>query len=127
MINGVVEDYKTLKDVLGRAYDQASAGKGKDRHANGLPFEKQPILEETRAVGIGFVAGQARKKILEATNCWREHPERAVTDLLGAINYISAQIIYIEEKNEGTIRIEPETTEIPKGSINQVLKAREKN
>jgi hypothetical protein len=95
-------NYRMLHQVLDRAYDQAAAGKGAERHANDLPFEEQPILAETRAVGIGFVAGQARKKILEATRCWEKHPGRAVVDLLGAINYIAAQIIYIEEqtKNE---------------------------
>lgn len=91
------DNYKELKIILDRAYLQASVGKGKDRHANGLPFHQQPILVETRSVGIGFPAGQARKKIQEATNCYKDHPERAIADLLGAINYIAAEIIFIEE------------------------------
>jgi hypothetical protein len=91
------DNYKELKMVLDRAYLQASVGKGKDRHANGLPFHQQPILVETRSVGIGFPAGQARKKVQEATSCYKDHPERAIADLLGAINYIAAEIIFIEE------------------------------
>jgi hypothetical protein len=91
------DNYKELKMILDRAYLQASVGKGKDRHANGLPFHQQPILVETRSVGIGFPAGQARKKVQEATNCYKDHPERAIADLLGAINYIAAEIIFIEE------------------------------
>ena len=101
------DNYKSLQDVLARAHDQAAAGKGAERHANNLPFEQQPILAETRAVGIGFVAGQARKKILEATRCWQDHPERAVADLLGAINYIAAEIIYIEEQQGKKIAVDP--------------------
>lgn len=94
------QKYNKLKDILDRAFDQASVGKGKARHANNDNFEDQPILAETRAVGIGFVAGQARKKILEATRYYQEHPERAIADLLGAINYIAAEVIYIEEQNK---------------------------
>lgn len=100
-----VEGYEKLAKVLESAYNQAAMGKGKERHANNFPFHEQPILQETRLVGVGFPAGQARKKILEAANCFKDHPERAKADLLGAINYIAALIIHIEdgEKSKGGI------------------------
>ena len=95
----IIPGYGPLMEILHRAYAQAATGKGKERHANELPFVQQPILVETRALGIGFPAGQARKKVLEAANAHKDHKERAVADLLGAINYIAAAIIYIEEGN----------------------------
>lgn len=85
--------YEALSSVLQEAIDQAALGKGLERHADGRPFHDQPIMRETLAVGLGFPAGQARKKILEAVRCCDEHPERAVADLLGAINYIAALVI----------------------------------
>jgi hypothetical protein len=95
----VVKGYEPLAAVLQAALDQAQKGKGKERHANNLPFNEQPIMQEARAVGLGFTAGQARKKILEAVNCRHTHPGRAVGDLLGAINYVAATILRIEEEN----------------------------
>lgn len=91
----VPDGYETLASVLQDAIDQAANGKGRDRHADEHPFDSQPILRETMAVGLGFPAGQARKKILEAVRCSQDHPERAIADLLGAINYTAALVIAI--------------------------------
>lgn len=87
--------YESLADVLHEAIAQAAIGKGLERHADDRPFHDQPILRETQAVGLGFPAGQARKKILEAVRCCQDQPERAVADLLGAINYTAALVIAI--------------------------------
>ena len=46
--------------------------------------------------GPGGLAFQARKKILEALNC--TDLDRAVEDLLGAINYTAAMIIVKREE-----------------------------
>ena len=89
------DGYEALTSVLQEAIDQAAIGKGRDRHADGKPFHEQPILRESQAVGFGFPAGQARKKILEAVRCCQDHPERAIADLLGAINYTAALVIAI--------------------------------
>jgi len=91
-------NYTALASVLADAYAQASSGKGAERHSDGRPFEDQPIMRITDAVGTGFPAGQAIKKIQEACGCYEEHPERAKADLLGAINYIAALTIHIEDQ-----------------------------
>lgn len=85
--------YETLYDVLSDAYDQASKGKGKDRHAQDLPFDRQPMQQVAQLVGIGFPLGQAIKKVQEAQ---RLPYERARAELLGAINYIAGAIIYLD-------------------------------
>lgn len=92
----VVKGYEPLADVLQEALDQAQRGKGAKCHANGLPFLEQPIMVEGRSVGAGFLAGQVRKKVLEAKNC--EDDDRAIEDLLGAINYVGALILLRREK-----------------------------
>jgi hypothetical protein len=89
------DDYDLLMDVFGRAINQASKGKGKERHAKeGMRFEDQPICEIGRKYGYGFNLGQAEKKMQESLGL---SPERAVFELLGAMNYIASAIMLIEE------------------------------
>lgn len=92
----VLKGYEPLADVLQEALDQAQRGKGAKCHANDKPFLEQPIMVEGRTVGPGFLAGQVRKKVLEAMNC--SDDDRAIEDLLGAINYTAALILLRREK-----------------------------
>lgn len=88
--------YERLAEVLQAALDQAQAGKGRDRHAqNDLPFHRQPIVEIGRMVGPAGPAQQVMKKTQEAM---RLPSERAIQELLGAINYAAATIILLEDK-----------------------------
>jgi hypothetical protein len=92
------DPYWILKDTLSRAYEQAKYGKGKERHAKkNEPFEGQKICEITRRVGLGYPLGQAIKKAEEAP---RLGGEAGVKELLGAINYLAAAIIVMEEGEE---------------------------
>jgi len=96
----VVSDdpYAPLRRVLDAAYEQAANGKGKERHANDKPFDRQPIMEIARMVGPGYQLGQAMKKSQEAFGMLgRGQPDRAQAELLGAINYIAAAYLLIEE------------------------------
>lgn len=88
------EAYKTLEVILKAAYDHAATGKGKERHADGQKFEDQPIvtLEKLYHSGVLF---QAAKKMHESQ---RLEKEAAIKELLGAINYLAARIIYLEGK-----------------------------
>lgn len=87
--------YEPLAKVLQMALDQSQAGKGKDRHANGKPFIKQPIMEIGRMVGPGYNIGQAMKKGQESM---RLPHERAQAELLGAINYLASAYLLIDEE-----------------------------
>jgi hypothetical protein len=81
-----------LLEVLLVAHNQAVSGKGKERHANDNDFENQPIMwieEEFKS----FQLGQAVKKIHESQRLDNDH---AIHELLGAINYIAAHIIYLK-------------------------------
>lgn len=82
--------YESLLGVLNEAYEQVAFGKGKERHANGKPFEQQRMIVIDRAVGGGFCRGQAIKKIEESQG---QDVDGAVVNLLGAINYIAGEII----------------------------------
>lgn len=90
-------NYEELARVLNTAYQQAANGKGKERHAEGEPFEEQIICEVARRVGLGYTSGQAVKKIYESK---RLPKDAAIAELLGAINYIAANIIVLEEESE---------------------------
>lgn len=86
--------YQCLADVLQRAHDQAAYGKGAERHANGKPYDKQPMQDLIRLHGVGFATGQASKKSGEALGL--PTTDRKVAEILGAINYLAGAIIAIE-------------------------------
>lgn len=95
---GLVEGYGTLHRELMEAYEQSAYGKGKERHANGRPFDRQPILENGRMFGPGFTAGQAAKKAQEALGMLkREQKDAAIAELHGAIVYLAATAALIRE------------------------------
>lgn len=94
-----MDPYKKLKDVLAMAVDQASNGKGKERHVfiEDQPFEQQDICEFVKIFGHGFTRGQAVKKIKEAN---RMNNQAAIREFLGAINYLAADIIVMLEEDD---------------------------
>ena len=92
------DPYAPLWRVLEAAYDQAANGKGKERHANDKAFTAQPIMEIARMVGPGYQLGQAMKKAQEAGGMiQRGHTHAAKAELLGAINYLAACVLLIED------------------------------
>lgn len=94
--------YEPLANVLQEALAQAATGKGKERHANGKPILEQPIMVKSRESGPGGPFFQASKKLLEALNCLDD--ERAIRDLLGAINYTAAMVLLRREGQEKYLR-----------------------
>jgi hypothetical protein len=90
--------YARLREILDASQAQASQGKGKERHAvAGENFENQQICEITRRLSGHPAAGalfQSVKKIYESG---RLPKERAIAELYGAINYIAAAIIVMED------------------------------
>ena len=93
--------YERLAQILKAAFDQASAGKGKERHANNLPFHDQPMQTIAAEHGIGFITGQARKKMEEALGMFqRGHADAAIKELLGTIVYTAGAVIYIEDRKQ---------------------------
>lgn len=91
--------YAPLREALEAAYSQASEGKGKERHANAKPFDKQPIIEIARMVGIGYQLGQAMKKAQESKGMVdRGSVQAAQSELLGAINYLAAAWLILKEQ-----------------------------
>lgn len=92
-----VPGYESLRNVLLRAYDQAARTKGAERHANDLPFHRQPMQTIAAKRGVGFLFGQADKKTEEAQGMYgRGETDKAIHEMLGAINYIAGAIIFME-------------------------------
>ena len=88
-------EYIELARVLGLALEQAQSGKGKERHARpGQRLEDQLIVQLGLELGSNhYELGQACKKALESARLPRE---RAVPELLGAINYLAAAVLVLE-------------------------------
>lgn len=92
------DHYTTLRTILDAAFAHAATGKGKERHARDLPFDKQPMLETTRLVGPGFPLGQAIKKAGEAAGMIeRGELGAAEAECLGAINYLAGAVAWMRE------------------------------
>ena len=93
--------YASLLDVLNRAYKQASEGKGVERHAkDGESFEDQLLFRIADKHGVGFLTGQAVKKLDESARLFDDFgTEAAVKELLGAIVYTAAAVIALEKED----------------------------
>lgn len=92
------EGYEDLTRILNEALEQATSGKGKERHAGGKPFDKQPIMEIARMTGLAYQTGQAMKKIQESHTLLEiKGKEAAINELRGAVIYLAAAIKTIEE------------------------------
>lgn len=92
------DNYTTLRTILDAAFAHAATGKGKERHARDLPFDKQPMLETTRLVGPGFPLGQAIKKAGESAGMIeRGQLDAAEAECLGAINYLAGCVVWMRE------------------------------
>jgi|DEB0MinimDraft_3_1074331.scaffolds.fasta_scaffold57224_2 hypothetical protein len=91
-----------LEKIFEEAVEQASDGKGEERHGNGKCFMTQPWVSLADTHGTGFLTGQAQKKIMEAvknkeaTNyLWYKR------EMLGAINYLAMALLYEERIDDG--------------------------
>lgn len=94
-------NYGRLNKVFKDAFRQASAGKGKERHADDNAFEDQLICQIARQVGTGFTKGQAIKKIVESTKIRHlKGIDAEIHELHGALNYIAGTIIVLEDAAE---------------------------
>lgn len=88
--------YEQLAAVLQAAFDQAAAGKGAERHANGLPFHEQRMQTiSTLLDSDAGMAFQVCKKVTEGMGLPHEARER---ELLGAINYIAGMVIFHRQR-----------------------------
>jgi hypothetical protein len=98
--------YAPLKRVLMIAYNHAAVGKGRERHDNGGDFTTQDIMAIARVHGIGFQTGQAEKKVRESHGMMdRGEYRSARAELLGAINYLAAAYLLMEEK-ESNLKVD---------------------
>lgn len=101
----VREGYDSLFVILCKALHQAQDGKGQERHANGKPFDKQPIMTITDLVGMGFQTGQAVKKTVEAHDMVnRKQYAEAERELLGAINFLAAAVLQVNQLSTAHIK-----------------------
>ena len=87
------DNYKLLQETLDGALKQASDGKGKERHADNQSYDEQPIMWIEKYF-TSYQLGQAVKKMHESQ---RLSKEMAIEELKGAINYIAAKIIFLQQ------------------------------
>lgn len=96
----VPDGYMELALTLIDAFNQAARGKGEERHANGRPFNDQPIMQIPRLQGnISGLVYQIAKKANEADLMHeRGAGNPAIREFYGVINYAAAAIMQIKEQ-----------------------------
>ena len=98
------DGYEMLRDEFVAAVEQASGGKGKERHANDQPFDQQPILAITRLLDghpCAALAYQIIKKTIEAGRLVKlRGTDAAVSETYGVMNYAGAMAIRLKELGE---------------------------
>lgn len=114
-----VKGYEKLVAVYQDAHDQAAKGKGKERHANDLPFEKQRMLSISELINNpGGMTYQAIKKLTEGLQ-FEDHARREA-ELLGALNYIAGIVIYYRELQPMVSQREYTLEEVTRGVMRGV-------
>lgn len=94
-----LKNYQSLCDVLFGALHQAAYGKGRERHANDEPFERQRMQVISDQVGsVSGMAYQVVKKVTEALNM--PTVEQQERELYGAINYTAGMLIWLKRHDE---------------------------
>lgn len=92
-----VEGYEQLFQVLMDAHDQAAKGKGKERHANDLPFHEQRMQQiSTLLNSPDGMAYQVAKKVAEGLQM--PNPEARDKELLGAIVYTAGILVWLRNQ-----------------------------
>jgi hypothetical protein len=90
--------YEKLADVFQLALDRSQGGKGKERHANDLPFHEQPIIRHT--FGEDADLYQCFKKALEIPKIKEKHGvETAMKECLDIMVYAAAAHIILEKQS----------------------------
>ncbi|MCL3537625.1 hypothetical protein ACH6YM_24815, partial [Klebsiella pneumoniae] len=89
------DDYLPLLRTFLGALEQAAYGKGRERHANDLPFVEQPILAVARMLNSDAgLAQQVIKKTNEARGLPTKHAR--IKELRGAMVYAAAMVLFEE-------------------------------
>lgn len=89
------DDYMPLLRTFLGALEQAAYGKGRERHANDLPFTEQPILTMARMLDSDAgLAQQVIKKTIEARSLPTK--QARINELRGTLVYAAAMILFEE-------------------------------
>lgn len=89
------DDYLPLLRTFLGALEQAAYGKGRERHANDLPFVEQPILTMARMLDSDAgLAQQVIKKTVEARSLPTK--QARINELRGTLVYAAAMILFEE-------------------------------
>ena len=89
------DDYLPLLRTFLGALEQAAYGKGRERHANDLPFTEQPILTMARMLDSDAgLAQQVIKKTVEARSLPTK--QARINELRGTLVYAAAMVLFEE-------------------------------
>lgn len=92
-----------LYEIYEDAVAQACVGKGNERHGMGKSFYDQKWVKLADIHGVGFLSGQAQKKLEEAFDAYRQGNCDMVwfeKELLGSLNYVAMAMLYLRRREQ---------------------------
>jgi hypothetical protein len=92
-----------LYEIYEDAVAQACVGKGNERHGMGKSFYDQKWVKLADIHGVGFLSGQAQKKLEEAFDAYRQGNCDMVwfeKELMGSLNYIAMSLLYLRRREQ---------------------------
>ena len=90
-----------LRRVLLAAWNQVISGKGDERHGKGQFLDEQQWVNLARHHGIGFLTGQAAKKLNETPGL--QTKDARIRELQGAIAYAAFAIMMEEVQDDSGV------------------------
>lgn len=90
-------DEHPLERVFANVIEQVTVGKGERHGGRTIPFMDQLWVRTATDHGLGFLTGQAQKKMVEAL----QKPDQAAVEreLLGALAYLGMAVIHLRCTN----------------------------
>lgn len=88
----LTENGHPLESILLDCLYQVTGGKGDERHGNGRDFMDQPWKHIADIHGVGFLTGQAAKKLDEAQGF--DDLDKWLREMYGVITYSAMAILY---------------------------------
>jgi|GEM_PF-3298609 len=101
VIGGIESDpYAKLVETLNGAFEQAATGKGRERHADAEPWEKQVTAEIARRLKGSPVAGPLQQVIKKTYESIRLERQAAIAELYGSIIYSATAVMLLSEMSD---------------------------
>lgn len=106
------QENRKKSDIWQDVLTQVTKGKGQRHGGDTVPFLEQPWLHLAETFGVGFLLGQAAKKLQEAESV--KEGQGYISEVIGAIVYTCMALHFIRSEENATERGNVEESDLEK-------------